>query len=62
MSITPYLYYQNVAGAFKFLAKAFGFRKHGVQMRLPGGKINHAAMKLGNDLIMIGYPGPKPTK
>ena len=59
MSITPYLYYQNVAGALKFLAKAFGFRKYGVQMRRPDGKINHAAMKLGNDLIMMGYPGPK---
>jgi uncharacterized glyoxalase superfamily protein PhnB len=59
MSITPYLYHQNVAGALKFLAKAFGFRKYGVQMRRPDGKINHAAMKLGNDLIMMGYPGSK---
>ncbi len=59
MSITPYLYYQNVAGALKFLAKAFGFRKYGVQMRRPDGKINHAAMKLGADLIMMGCPGPK---
>ncbi|MGB7848489.1 MAG: VOC family protein [Candidatus Acidiferrum sp.] len=59
MSITPYLYYQNVAGALKFLAKAFGFRKYGVQMRRPDGEINHAAMKLGNDLIMMGYPGAK---
>src|SRR5713101_1758462 len=23
------------------------------------GKINHAAMKFGDDLIMMGYPGPK---
>ncbi len=59
MSITPYLYYQDVAAALKFLAKAFGFRKYGVQMRRPDGKINHAAMKFGNDLIMMGYPGPK---
>jgi PhnB protein len=59
MSITPYLYYQNVAGALKFLAKTFGFRKYGVHMRRPDGKINHAAMKLGDDLIMMGCPGPK---
>ncbi len=58
MSITPYLYYQNVAEALKFLAKAFGFRKYGAQMRRPDGMINHAAMKLGDDLIMMGYPGP----
>jgi hypothetical protein len=28
-------------------------------MRRPDGKINHAAMKLGDDLILVGYPGPK---
>jgi PhnB protein len=59
MSITPYLYYQDGAGALKFLAKAFGFRKYGVQMRRPDGKINHAAMKFGAYLIMMGYPGPQ---
>ncbi len=59
MAITPYLLYEDVAGALKWLAKAFGFRKYGPQMSGPGGKINHAAMKLGDDLIMMGYPGPK---
>ena len=57
MAITPYLYYQDVAGALKFLSKAFGFRKHGAQMSDARGKINHAAMKLGDDLIMMGCPG-----
>ena len=28
-------------------------------MRGPDGKINHAEMKFGDDLIMMGYPGPK---
>ena len=59
MSITPYLLYEDVASALKFLARAFGFRKYGAQMSRPDGKINHAAMKLGDDLIMMGYPGPK---
>lgn len=59
MSITPYLLYEDVAGALKWLAKAFGFRKYGVQMSGPDGQINHAGMKLGDDLIMMGYPGPK---
>ncbi len=59
MSITPYLLYEDVAGALKFLARAFGFRKYGAQMKGPDGKINHAAMKLGEDLVMMGYPGPK---
>jgi len=56
MSITPYLYYENVDQALRFLAKAFGLRGHGVQMRGPDGKINHAAMKLGDALIMMGRP------
>lgn len=56
MAITPYLYYEDVDRTLKFLAKAFGLRKHGVQMRGPDGKINHAAMKLGGALIMMGRP------
>ena len=57
MAITPYLLYEDVGGALKFLAKAFGFRRYGAQMSGPGGKINHAAMKLGDDVIMMGCPG-----
>jgi len=59
MAITPYLLYEDVGGALKWLAKAFGFRKYGAPMSRPDGKINHAAMKFGDDLIMMGYPGPK---
>lgn len=57
MAITPYLLYQDVGGALKFLAKAFGFRKYGTQMRAPDGKINHAAMKFGEAVFMMGCPG-----
>ena len=59
MAITPYLLYNDVGGALKFLTKAFGFRKYGAQMQGPDGKINHAAMQLGDDLVMMGYAGPK---
>jgi PhnB protein len=58
MSITPYLLYEDVGGALKFLAKAFGFRKYGEPMKGPDGKINHAAMQLDDDVIMMGCPGP----
>jgi len=58
MSITPYLLYEDVGGALKFLAKAFGFEKYGVKNTGPDGKVNHAAMKFGDDVIMMGYPGP----
>ncbi|MFY9555413.1 MAG: VOC family protein [Blastocatellia bacterium] len=59
MAITPYLLYEDVGGALKFLAKAFGFRKSGPQMSGADGKINHAAMQLGDDVIMMGCPGSK---
>lgn len=57
MAITPYLYYEDVGGALKFLAKAFGFEKHGPQMKGADGKINHASMMLGGDMVMMGHPG-----
>ena len=59
MAITAYLYYEDVAGALSFLAKAFGFRKDGVAMKGSDGKLSHAAMKFGDELIMMGYPGRK---
>jgi uncharacterized glyoxalase superfamily protein PhnB len=56
MAITPYLYYEDAGEALKFLARAFGFRKHGRPMLGPDGKVNHAAMRLGDDMIMMGCP------
>lgn len=56
MAITPCLYYEDVDRALKFLAKAFGLQMVGVQMRGPDGKTNHAAMKLGSGVIMMGRP------
>jgi uncharacterized glyoxalase superfamily protein PhnB len=56
MAITPYLYDEDVGRALTFLAKAFGFRKHGVPMRGPDGKVRHAAMRLGDAMIMMGRP------
>ena len=59
MAITPYLLYEDVDAAMKFLSKAFGFRRYGRPMKNAKGKTNHAAMQLGESLIMMGYPGPK---
>ena len=59
MAITPYLLYEDVGGALKFLSKAFGFRKHGPAMSGPDGNVLHAAMKLGDDVVMMGCPGAK---
>jgi PhnB protein len=57
--ITPYLLYEDVAGAMRFLSNAFGFRKSGSAMSGKSGKLTHAAMKLGDDHIMMGCPGPR---
>ena len=59
MPITPYLFYEDLAGALKFLSKAFGLKRYGKAMRGKDGKLNHAAMKFGDDFIMMGYPGAK---
>jgi uncharacterized glyoxalase superfamily protein PhnB len=56
MAITPYLYYRDVDAALKFLAKAFGFRKFGAPMKGRDGKTNHAAMSLGDGVVMLGRP------
>jgi PhnB protein len=56
MPITPYLYYEDVASAMKFLTKAFGFRRLGAVSRGPDGKINHAAMKAGSSVVLMGRP------
>ena len=58
MAIIPYLLYEDVDEALKFLAKAFGFQKHGREMLAEDGKVNHAAMQFGGDLIMMGRPAP----
>ncbi len=48
MAITPYLLYEDVAGALKFLSKAFGFKTYGESYKGPDGKINHASMQFGD--------------
>jgi len=57
MAITPYLLYQDVGAALKFLAKAFGLKKTGDLFRAPDGTISHAEMKLGRHGVMMGCPG-----
>ena len=57
MAITPYLYYRDVDRAMTFLSKAFGFKALGARMRDASGRTNHAAMKLGAGVVMMGRPG-----
>lgn len=55
--ITPYLLYEDVAGALDWLAAAFGFRER-LRFAAEDGTISHAEMELAGGLIMLGHPGP----
>ncbi len=60
MAITPYLYYEDVDAALRFLARAFGMKRSGPVMRNKEGKAWHAAMQLGpKEIVMMGHPGPQ---
>jgi len=56
MTITPYLCYADVEAALEFLQRAFGFEE---VLRYTGaqGYVNHAEMRLGDDVIYLGDPG-----
>jgi len=56
-SISPYLYYEDVAAALSFLARAFGLHER-VRMAGPDGAVGHAEMEFGNGVVMMGCPGP----
>lgn len=57
MALIPYLYYHDVERAVAFLSQAFGFRSFGARTRNKNGKLNHAAMRLGTSVVMMGRPG-----
>jgi uncharacterized glyoxalase superfamily protein PhnB len=54
-SISPYLFYEDVAGALDFLAAAFGFTERMRQMN-PDGSLSHCEMAYGDSVIMLGSP------
>ena len=53
--ITPYLYYEDVAAALDWLARAYGFSE---RMRMPGpdGSVMHAEMESADGVVMLGCP------
>jgi PhnB protein len=55
-TITPYLLYEDVAGALDFLSRAFGFEE---VLRYTGeaGYVNHAEMRFDGVPIYMGNPG-----
>jgi uncharacterized glyoxalase superfamily protein PhnB len=55
--IVPYLLYEDVAAALGWLAQAFGLEEHGDRFTGADGRVNHAAMKIGDGIVMLGCPG-----
>jgi PhnB protein len=54
--IAPYLLYEDGAAAIDFLTNAFGFEEV-MRMNDDSGAVNHAELRLGDDSVMLGYPG-----
>ncbi len=52
-SVTPYITLNDAARALDFYKRAFGAQVV-VRMDVPGGKIGHAEIKIGDSLIMLG--------
>jgi uncharacterized glyoxalase superfamily protein PhnB len=55
-TITPYLFYEDAAAALDFLSRAFGFEEV-MRSAMPGGRVAHAEMRLGDGALFLGAPG-----
>ena len=57
-SATPYLIVNNAAAAIDFYKRAFGATEL-LRMDMPGGRIGHAEIKIGNSPIMLADEFPE---
>ena len=55
-TITPYLLYEDAAGALDFLSRAFGFEESR-RVTTPDGQVGHAEMRFSDGEIHLGQPG-----
>jgi uncharacterized glyoxalase superfamily protein PhnB len=56
LSLSPYLFYGDVARAVQFLQDAFGFRLV-FSSPNPTGGLDHAQLRQGASVIMLGHAG-----
>ena len=57
-SVTPYLITKDAAKAIEFYSNAFGAKEIG-RISMPGGKVGHAELQIGNSRIMIADEFPE---
>ena len=57
-SVTPYLVVKGAAAAIDFYKKAFAATEL-LRMPMPGGKIGHAEIKIGNSPVMLADECPE---
>jgi len=57
-AVTPYLVVDDAAKAIEFYQKAFAAQA-GVRLDMPGGKIGHAELKIGDSMIMLADEFPE---
>jgi PhnB protein len=59
-NVTPYLAVDDAAAAIEFYGRAFGAEEHS-RMPAPDGTIAHAAIRVGDSMIMLSDPYPMST-
>ncbi|HMI88144.1 MAG TPA: VOC family protein [Polyangiaceae bacterium] len=57
-AVTPYLTFRDAAKAIEFYKQALG-AKEVVRMPMPGGKIGHAELKIGDSMVMLADEAPE---
>jgi uncharacterized glyoxalase superfamily protein PhnB len=56
--IAPYLFYEDVASALDWLARAFGLRER-FRLTAPNGKVAHAELEISGAVVMVGNVGTR---
>ena len=57
-TVTPYLTVRGAAKAIEFYKRAFGAQQRGL-LPMPGGKIGHAEIMIGNSIVMLADEFPE---